>query len=296
MDSSINTAKPYKEKGPPRRKAPVRNPRPKKEPEPGPGFTSTPKVGLIQRIEIDKLQAKLIAETEKVTASATAIQNAIRSNLARKAVKNAQSSKISYEKVINILDDYMPDYLKKEKYFNEIKYVIKSMVDYANKNPNPKTPGFVEGVGFVKIKGRFYWHMNAQMKKLNDMPVTIDKSPDDIKYINNVIKDINLLTLEIHADNRRSIKPKNEATITPKPKNEIVAKKPKNEIVPKTTAPAAAKPKKEPKARVARTPKPVYKMSYAAALKTWNTSHNTGMYCNPRKGSDEYKAVQALRV
>lgn len=51
---------------------------------------------------------------------------------------------------------------------------------------------------------------------------------------------------------------------------------------------------KAPKA--SKAPKPKYKMSYAAALKTWNMSHNTGMYCNPRKGSAEYNAVQALRV
>lgn len=39
-----------------------------------------------------------------------------------------------------------------------------------------------------------------------------------------------------------------------------------------------------------------YKMSYTAALKEWNMNHNRGMYCNPRKGSPEYKAVQALRL
>jgi hypothetical protein len=50
------------------------------------------------------------------------------------------------------------------------------------------------------------------------------------------------------------------------------------------------KPKKERKA------KPVYKISYAAALKEWNMNHNRGMYCNPRKGSTEYKAVVALRL
>ena len=178
MDSSINTAKPYKEKAPPRRRAPVRNPRPKKEPEPG--FTSTPKVGLIQRIEIDKLQAKLTAETEKVTASAIAIQNAIRSNLARKMVKTTRAS----------------------------------------------TP---------------------KVKKI---------------------------------------------------KNEIVAKKIKNEILPKVTTPATttAKPKKERKARVPRTPKPVYKMSYTAALKEWNISRGNAMWCNPRKNSDDYNAVQQLRM
>jgi hypothetical protein len=284
---------PYKEKGPPRRRAPVRNPRPKKDPEP----TVTSLITESERAKIRSGQAKLIAETEK--ASAIAIQNAIRSNLARKVVKNAKSSTISYEKVMNILDDYIPDYLKKEKNFNEIKYVIKSMVDYANKNPNPKSPGFAEGTGFVKLKGRYYGHMNDQMKKINDMPVTIDKSSDDIRYINNVIKDINVLTLEIHNDNRRSNKPKNEATVTPKvkneivpkkPKNEIVAKKPKNEIVPKTTAPAAAKPTKERKAKIN------YKMSYAAAVKAWNTSRGNAMWCNPRKNSDEYKAVQALRL
>jgi hypothetical protein len=176
MDSSINTAKPYKEKAPPRRKAPVRRPRAKKTPEPG-GFTSTPQIGLVERIKIDKLQSKLIAETEKASASATAIQNAMRSNLARKAVKNMRTS-------------------------------------------------------------------------------------------------------------------------TPKVKNQIVPKKPKNEIVPKTTTPvpATAKPKKERKPRAPRAEKPNYKMSYSAALKVWNASRGNAMYCNPRKGTDDYKAVQALRL
>jgi hypothetical protein len=58
-------------------------------------------------------------------------------------------------------------------------------------------------------------------------------------------------------------------------------------------------PKKERKPRVAKAPraaKPVYKMSYSAALKAWNASRGNAMYCNPRKGTDEYKAVQALRM
>jgi len=51
-----------------------------------------------------------------------------------------------------------------------------------------------------------------------------------------------------------------------------------------------------PKAKKERKAKPVYKISYAAALKEWNMNHNRGMYCNPRKGSTEYKAVIALRL
>jgi hypothetical protein len=179
MDSSINTAKPYKEKAPPRRKAPVRRPRVKKDPEPG-GFTSNPQIGLVQRLKNDERQAKLIAETEK--ASATAIQKAIRSNLARKVVKNMKTS-----------------------------------------TPKVKTP-----------------------------------------------------------------------------KNEIVAKKPKNEIVAKASTPspvpATAKPKKERKPRAPKAEKPNYKMSYSAALKAWNASRGNAMYCNPRKGTDDYKDVQALRL
>ncbi len=170
MDSSINYAKPYVEKKPPRRKAPVRNPRPKKEPVITPIIKSL--ISPVERVAIRSGQARLMAETEK--ASATAIQNAIRSNLARKAVKTIRAS------------------------------------------------------------------------------------------------------------------------IT-KPKNEIVAKKPKNEIVAKVSAPPTTTPKPK-KERKARSSKPVYKISYAAALKEWNMSHNTGMYCNPRKGTDEYKAVQALRL
>jgi hypothetical protein len=56
------------------------------------------------------------------------------------------------------------------------------------------------------------------------------------------------------------------------------------------------KPKKERKARVPRTPKPVYKISYSVALKMWNANRGEAMYCNPRKGSPEYNEVQALRL
>ena len=59
------------------------------------------------------------------------------------------------------------------------------------------------------------------------------------------------------------------------------------------------KPKKERKPRAPRAPraaKPVYKMSYSAAVKKWNASRGESMYCNPKRGSDEYKAVQALRL
>ena len=51
-----------------------------------------------------------------------------------------------------------------------------------------------------------------------------------------------------------------------------------------------------PKAKRAKKEKVVYKMSYAAAVKMWNTSRGNAMWCNPRKGTDEYKAVQALRM
>jgi len=56
------------------------------------------------------------------------------------------------------------------------------------------------------------------------------------------------------------------------------------------------KPKKERKPRAPRAAKPVYKMSYSAAVKAWNASRGNAMWCNPRKGTDEYKAVQAMRV
>jgi hypothetical protein len=169
MDSSVKA--PYIKKGF-RSKLPVKKPREKNIPQP----KMLKSISLVERMAIDKLQAKLRDE------NASAIQRAIRKNLARKAVKTMRESK-----------------------------------------PKPKN----EIVPKVKV-----------------------------------------------------------------PKNEIVPKikVPKNEIVPKVTAPATAKPKKERKAKIN------YKMSYAAALKVWNTSHNTGMYCNPRKGSDEYKAVQALRL
>lgn len=51
-----------------------------------------------------------------------------------------------------------------------------------------------------------------------------------------------------------------------------------------------------PKTKRAKKEKVSYKMSYAAAVKMWNTSRGNAMWCNPRKGTDEYKAVQALRM
>ena len=51
-----------------------------------------------------------------------------------------------------------------------------------------------------------------------------------------------------------------------------------------------------PKAKRAKKEKVAYKMSYAAAVKMWNTSRGNAMWCNPRKGTDEYKAVMALRM
>ena len=51
-----------------------------------------------------------------------------------------------------------------------------------------------------------------------------------------------------------------------------------------------------PKAKRAKKEKVVYKMSYAAAVKMWNMSRGNAMWCSPKKNSDEYKAVQALRL
>lgn len=51
-----------------------------------------------------------------------------------------------------------------------------------------------------------------------------------------------------------------------------------------------------PKTKRAKKEKPVYKMSYSQAVKAWNMSRGNAMWCNPRKGTDEYKAVQALRM
>lgn len=49
-----------------------------------------------------------------------------------------------------------------------------------------------------------------------------------------------------------------------------------------------------PKTKKEKAPK--YKLSYAAALKQWNMSHSRGMWCNPRKGTEDYKAVVSLRL
>jgi hypothetical protein len=37
-------------------------------------------------------------------------------------------------------------------------------------------------------------------------------------------------------------------------------------------------------------------MSYAAAVKAWNTSRGNAMWCNPRKNTPEYNEVQQLRM
>lgn len=182
MDSSINYAKPYVEKKPPRRKAPVRNPRPKKEPVITPIIKSL--ISPVERAAIKAGQTRLIAgET---------INQAIKGSIARRALKNVRANK-----AMNTAGDVLKS---------------ASIINRA-------------------LKGKIARNAVAKMKA----------SADKVEV--------------------------------PIPK-----------------------PKKERKARSARAPKPVYKISYAAALKEWNMSHNTGMYCNPRKGSDEYKAVQALRL
>ena len=71
-----------------RSKLPVRKPRVKKEADIMPVITSL--ISPVERKAIKAGQVKLIAETEK--ASATKIQQAIRNNLARKAVKNTRAT------------------------------------------------------------------------------------------------------------------------------------------------------------------------------------------------------------
>lgn len=51
-----------------------------------------------------------------------------------------------------------------------------------------------------------------------------------------------------------------------------------------------------PKTKRAKKVKPVYKMSYSQAVKIWNQSRGNAMWCSPKKNSDEYKAVQQLRL
>lgn len=167
----------YKEKPPPRRKAPVRKPRAKKDPQP----ITTSLITLAERQAIRASQAKLIKETEE--ASATAIQQAIRSNLARKAVKTARATKA------------------------------------------------MDTAGDVLSASKLQRAMRSKIAR-----TTMAK-----------------------------MKAEGDAITVP---------------VPKT--------KKEKK--------PKYKISYAAALKEWNMGHNRGMWCNPRVGTDDHKAVIALRL
>lgn len=178
MDSSINTAKPYKEKTF-RSKLPVRKPRAKKTPEP----TTTSLITLAERQAIRASQAKLIKETEE--ASATAIQQAIRSNLARKAVKNARASK-----AMNTAGDVLSA--------SKLQRAMRSKIARTTM---------------------------AKMKAEGDA-----------------------ITVPV------------------------------------------------PKTKRAKKEKPVYKISYAAALKEWNMGHNRAMWCNPRVGTDDHKAVIALRL
>ena len=51
-----------------------------------------------------------------------------------------------------------------------------------------------------------------------------------------------------------------------------------------------------PKTKTKKEKAPKYKISYAAALKEWNMGHNRGMWCNPRVGTADHKAVVALRL
>lgn len=51
-----------------------------------------------------------------------------------------------------------------------------------------------------------------------------------------------------------------------------------------------------PKTKRAKKEKVVYKMSYSQAVKKWNQSKGNAMWCSPKKNSDEYKAVQQLRL
>ena len=51
-----------------------------------------------------------------------------------------------------------------------------------------------------------------------------------------------------------------------------------------------------PKTKRAKKEKVVYKMSYMAAVKAWNASRGNAMFCSPRKGTDEYNEVMALRM
>ena len=164
-----------------RSKLPVRKPRVKKEAEIIPIIKSL--ISPVERRAIKSGQAKLIAETEK--ASASTLQRAIRSNLARKAVKNTRATN-----AMNTAGDILSS----------------SKINRA-------------------IKSKIARNTVAKMKTESDA-----------------------ITVPI------------------------------------------------PKTKRAKKEKVVYKMSYASALKEWNMGHNRGMWCNPRKGTDDHKAVMALRM
>jgi hypothetical protein len=125
--------------------------------------------------------------------------------------------------------------------------------------------------------------------------------PDTVPMIKSLIspaerKAIDMSQEKIMAETQVSSASKNNRAIKSKIARNTVAKMKADADKIEVPIP---KPKKERKARTPRTPKPpkpTYKISYSTALKMWNMNHNTGMYCSPKKNTDEYKAVQQLRL
>ena len=275
MDSSVTGT--YTEKKPPRRKAPVRKPRAKKEANVMPVIKSL--ISPVEREAIKAGQARIVAgET---------INSAIKGAIARRAVKNARasnptpkskneivpkSSKISYETIIKNITD--------NNEFNSLglrgaKLILKKLVYNYNND-----------IGFDKVN-----YLGTNIDFGNKMKDILKGAYD------NEIGAINLLDNAMYDElkylrNKIPLKSKNAGGVIAgllKRKLTPSLPKPKNEIVPKNDVPVP-KPKKERKA------KPVYKMSYATAVKAWNQSRGEMMYCNPKKGSPEYNEVQALRL
>lgn len=273
MDSSINYAKPYKEKPPPRRKAPVRKPRAKKEADIMPVIKSL--ISPVERQAIRSGQARLVAETEK--ASATKIQQAIRNKKARDTV-----SKMKAEKEPDVPDDKInaDTIIKNVREQNEInflsrngaKQILSNLVSKYNKNEQ------LDEVSYGGVKYEFDKNIKTILKGANDNIKEDIRKLDDIfftllkrkqKVSAKAIKSANIIGGAFKAKQARATLAKLKAESE------------------KITVPVPT-PKKEKK--------PKYKISYASALKEWNMGHNRGMWCNPRVGTDDHKAVVALRL
>ena len=265
----------YKEKPPPRRKAPVRKPRVKKEADIMPVITSL--ISPVERKAIKAGQVKLIAETEK--ASATKIQQAIRNKKAKDTV-----SKMKVEKEADVPDDKINadtiiKNVNEQMELNSIgrkgaKQIISKLVSKYNKNEQ------LDEVSYGGVKYEFDKNIKTILKGVNDNIKEDIRKLDDIFY--------NLL------------KTKQKASVKAIKSANIIGGAFKAKIARNTLA--KLKAEKEvisvpiPKTKKAKKEKVVYKMSYSQAVKAWNSSRSGAMFCSPRKNTPEYLEVMKIRV